>query len=448
MLPADNNISETAGRSGQPEMPSHPRLAKFADRMQLLFLAALLIFSPLARGAAPRWAFCITAWLALCGLYCLVIKRWSLNRTLLPRTGLELPLLLFLIMAVLSYFISLYSAATLWGLGRLAVYLMVFYLGYDLTYIRRRTRQLTVLVACLALFELLVGVVKYNGGDLPALWAQTLPDQAGFLTGTYLNHNHFAGYLEMVMGLILGFLVWRHGQARVLSGVVLPFLLMGLVLSLSRGAWMATFAATLFFLMVILEMKPEIPRGRKWAAGVVVAATVALFALGVNPVMDRLQTLDRDSPAGTPASRVTVWDATLDLIADEPLTGTGLGTFPWAFTRVRPAGLGLRWHEAHNDYLQIVSEMGLLVVIPLGWGLFLIFRRGLHNLRESSSTMVKSVSSGALFGITAILVHSITDFNLQVTANGVLFSLLVGLVMGGRNLEGWYESRARRAGIM
>jgi O-antigen ligase len=446
MSTADITSSQASGRAAHQAMPAHPRLAALADRGELLFLAALLIFSPLARGAAPRWAFCISAWLALCALYCLVVKRWSLSRSPLPRTGLELPLLLFLIMAALSYLFSIYPAATLWSLGRLGVYLMVFYLGYDLTYIRRRSRQLVVLVGCLAVFELMVGVIKYNGGTLPALWAQTLPNQADFITGTYLNHNHFAGYLEMVTGLVLGFLVWRHGQGRVLASVVLPFLLMGLILSLSRGAWMATVAATLFFLLIILEMKPEIPRGRKWAAGVVVAATVALFALGVNPVMDRLQTLDRDSPAGTPASRITVWEATLDLIADKPLTGSGMGTFPWAFTRVRPAGLGLRWYEAHNDYLHIVSEMGLLVIIPLGWGLFLIFRRGLHNLRESTSTMVKAVSAGALFGIVAILVHSVTDFNLQVTANGILFSLLVGLVMGGRNLEGWYESHSRLVG--
>ena len=447
MSVATSDGAVARGRAAQEVMPAHPRLAKLADRGELVFLAALLIFSPLARGAAPRWAFCISAWLAISAVYCMVLKRWSLNQTPLPRTGLELPLLLFLIMATLSYIFSIYPAATLWALGRLALYLMVFYLGYELTYIRRNSRRLVVLVACVAVFELLVGVVKYNGGPLPALWAYTVPNQADFFTGTYLNHNHFAGYMEMAMGLVLGFLVWRHGQARVLSGVVLPFLLMGLILSLSRGAWMAAFAATLFFLVVILEMKPEIPRSRKWAAGVVVAATVALFALGVNPVMDRLQSLDQDSPAGTPASRVTVWEATLDLIADRPLMGSGLGTFPWAFTRVRPAGLGLRWYEAHNDYLHIVSEMGLLVVIPLGWGLFLIFRRGLYNLRESSSTMVKAVSAGALFGIVAILVHGITDFNLQVTANGLLFSLLVGLVMGGRNLEGWYETRARHAGI-
>jgi O-antigen ligase len=421
------------------------RMAKISDRMGLFFLTSLLVFSPLARGAAPRWAFCVSAWLAVCGLFFLALKRHSLDRTLLPRTGLELPILLFLIMGTLSYIFSLYPAATLWAMGRLVLYLIVFYLGYDLTYVRRRVRWLVVLVGCLAVFEIMVGVIKYNGGTLPALWARTLADQAEFLTGTYLNHNHFAGYLEMALGLALGFLAWRHDHERVLAGVALPFLLIGLILSLSRGAWMACFAAILFFFLVILEMKPEIPRSRKWVAGGVVVVALALFVLGVNPVMDRLRSLDSDGPAGMPPSRLTVWEAGTALIADKPLMGSGLGTFPWSFTRVRPAGLGLRWYEAHNDYLQIVSEMGVLVLIPLGWGIFLIFRRGLHNLRESSSTMVKAVTTGALFGIVAILAHSITDFNLQITANGILFSLLVGLVMGGRNLEGWYEDRMRNA---
>jgi O-antigen ligase len=93
--------------------------------------------------------------------------------------------------------------------------------------------------------------------------------------------------------------------------------------------------------------------------------------------------------------------------------------------------LGWRFREAHNDYLQIVTELGLPVLIPIFWGISLVFRMGFQKLDGKTGQFHSGVALGSLGGITAILVHSMTDFNIQITSNGVLFSTLIGLVADG-----------------
>jgi O-antigen ligase len=129
-------------------------------------------------------------------------------------------------------------------------------------------------------------------------------------------------------------------------------------------------------------------------------------------------------------SRVSAWKGSVQLVSKYPLQGTGLGTFPWSFTRMRPPGLNLRWREAHNDYLQVVTEMGLPVLIPIVWGLYLVFKTGLQTFKQTNSRFRAGLTLGALGGIVAILIHSLGDFNIQITSNGILFSVLIGLVMG------------------
>jgi O-antigen ligase len=159
-------------------------------------------------------------------------------------------------------------------------------------------------------------------------------------------------------------------------------------------------------------------------------------------VIDRIQTLK--SPENTElAGRMVAWGGCADLIKKFPLLGTGLGTFPWSFTDVRPAGLVNRWREAHNDWLQIVTELGLPVLLPLLWGLTALFRRGLLSFRTTSSRLCAGTVLGALGGIVAILVHSVSDFNIQITSNGVLFACLAGLAMGRYS---WARNSERGAG--
>ena len=76
--------------------------------------------------------------------------------------------------------------------------------------------------------------------------------------------------------------------------------------------------------------------------------------------------------------------------------------------------------------------MGLPVIVPIIWGLVLIFKKGIGAFLKTSSRFRTGTLIGALGGVVAVLIHSISDFNIQITSNGILFSCLIGLIMGSR----------------
>jgi len=393
----------------------------------------LLALTPLVRGSTPRWALAGAAWLALVGLSALILRRIQEGRPPLPGNPLQWPLLALIGVALTSTLFSVLPGASSWALVRLGLYSAVFYLTLETAMERRRIRWLLWLVMGTASLLCLVGLVKYLGGPVPVFWAYSVPDQAGFLTATFLNHNHLAGYLEMTFCLGLGLLACGAAPARPVWIVLLVLILSALVLTMSRGAYLSLFPALL--LMGLLRgRKGKVGRLKVLAAGLVLVLVVILVALGSTPAVERVQSLeDPGEPSWT--SRVMVWKGTLGLIGDHPWLGTGPGTFPWSFPAHRPPGLSLRFRETHNDYLQAVSEMGLWVLIPLLWGVVLLYREGLSAYFRTTSRLLSGLALGGMCALTSILVHSGGDFNLQITSNGIYFSFIAGLIIAARKVH-------------
>jgi len=117
------------------------------------------------------------------------------------------------------------------------------------------------------------------------------------------------------------------------------------------------------------------------------------------------------------------------MISDHPLIGTGPGTFATVYTQYQPPGLANRRFYAHSDYLQLISEVGLAVAVVIVWMIIALYRKGFKKLKNPSR-LVRGSTIGAMAGITAILVHSISDFNLYIPANAILFTVLVALAAG------------------
>lgn len=399
-----------------------------AQKVQDAALIALLIFTPLARGATPRWAFCLSAFLVLLSISAMLLKRLWAGQRLLPRSPLDLPVALWLVLAFASVFTSIYQTATIWALVRLCLYAGVFYLVFESTQDRKRTRRWILTVLAMSAALALIGLFKYFGGPVPSFWVYEVSSQDQFVTGTFLNHNHLAGYLEMALALGLGLLLNRSVADRWLLSWCLILVLFTLILTMSRGGWLGASVALVFMLILIFRKKKVAAFKIRLAGGALVLAVIVIV-LGFTPVFERAMTVE-DPQEPSLLGRLSVWSGTLELIRENPGQGTGLGTFPWSFTQVRPVGLHLRYREAHNDYLQLVSEMGLPVMIPIIWGLILVFKRGMKRFKRTVSRFTAGTSVGALGGLTAILIHSLTDFNIQITSNGILFSALVGLAMG------------------
>jgi O-antigen ligase len=121
-----------------------------------------------------------------------------------------------------------------------------------------------------------------------------------------------------------------------------------------------------------------------------------------------------------------VWADTLRLIRERPL-GAGLGAFEAAYTKVQTVDVNARVDYAHNDYLQLAAELGPVAAL-LFWAM--IFALGARTLRASwtaASPARQSIALGATGALAALLLHSLTDFNLYIPANALVFSVVLGL---------------------
>ena len=128
--------------------------------------------------------------------------------------------------------------------------------------------------------------------------------------------------------------------------------------------------------------------------------------------------------------RLGAWRDTIRIISDFPLTGTGLNTYGMATFVYRASEVGqFHFRAAHNDYLQLAAEGGLLLGIPalLTIGIFVRIVR--QRFREPTDEPTYWLRVGAVTGIVAIGFQEIIDFSLQIPGNAVLFCVLAAIAM-------------------
>lgn len=258
--------------------------------------------------------------------------------------------------------------------------------------------------------------------------------------GPFINRHHFAGYMELALALPLGLiLAGAITRDRIpLYAFAVAVMSLALVMTGSRGG-IVSFVAEVVFIVVLARAgarreEKEAGKNRtarallvRAALGVALVLTllIGILAFGGEESLSRLVgTVNANDPT---SGRVQFWQTTLGMIGEHPFLGVGLGAFAVAYTRYDAAGGAWRINQAHNDYLQALSDGG---IIGAGLGLFFIvwlFRSGLARIVASSDKFRRGVALGALGGCFAALVHSLFDFTLHTTANALLFLMLAAL---------------------
>jgi O-antigen ligase len=139
--------------------------------------------------------------------------------------------------------------------------------------------------------------------------------------------------------------------------------------------------------------------------------------------------------------RLSIDRDALRMFRNRPLLGWGLGTFPTVYPRFRSFYTNFFVNQAHNDYLQLLSEMGLLGFGTMVWFLVVLYRHAVRKIGNWMLDVSGAVTLACILGITGILVHSLLDFNLQVPANAALFYVLCTIAAAPRLLQ---RSRKRK----
>jgi O-antigen ligase len=262
--------------------------------------------------------------------------------------------------------------------------------------------------------------------------------------GPFVNKNHFAGWMLMAIPLGLGYFLglaevgmrdvrrdWRHrllwlsshhGGHLQLVFFATMIMIASLLMTASRsgiGCFVVAMAIAAIF---------AVRHQRGWKGRVVIAA--ALVVLAAVPlawsrvdVVSRLATVSpNDSSIGL---RRAVWHDAIAMIRDFPLTGTGLNTFGIATAKYQTALTDMRFREAHNDYLQLAAEGGLLLGVP-ALAVILLFARAVWiRFRQSADDRLSYwLRFGATTGLVAIALQAAVEFSLQMPGNAVMFVVL------------------------
>jgi O-antigen ligase len=391
----------------------------------------LLMFGPLAFGAVEPWslfvlqagsALLIGAWLVRSLLRNKLELRW--NPALLPMTAM---------LALMTGQLMLPH----WSAYRYATYAsLLIYLSYAtivFLLIQTLTRTRHVRRAAMALGSYGVAIASFaiiqNLSSPGKLYWVRAPRFGGWIYGPYVNHNHYAGLMEMLTPIPLVFAFTRYARGRKKWAAASAAALMGasIFLSGSRGG-MAAFAlqVALFFWFVFRE------RAHGRVASVMATFLIASLAfvgwIGGSEVSKRITTLSpyKHSELAADMRRAINRDA-IHMFTAHPILGFGAGAFGEVYPQFRSIYTNSLIDHAHNDYLELLVETG---VIGFGLGCWLIwasFRSALRKVHNWPSDVNGAVSLSALLGIIGILVHSFVDFNLQIPANAALFYALCGI---------------------
>jgi O-antigen ligase len=397
------------------------------DTILLYGTFGLLMFGPLAFGAVEPWSTFIleagSALLALLWLYKQALEgeitiEW--NPLFLPMAGFGVLILLQIILGA-----SAYRHDTLSGAMLYCSYALLCFLSGQTLLRSSQARTIAVILALygfsIAAFALLQGVAP-NG----KLYWLRQPSMGGWIYGPYVNHNHYAGLMELMVPipLVLSLTRLAGEKERIAAGIAAAIMVGTVFLSGSRGGMLAIFIELVVFGVVLLRQR----RSLRIAVGVAAFAVVLvslLTWLGGKELTSRVSSISTEARSEISGGmRLSIDRDAFLMFRNKPVLGWGLGSFPIVYPQFRSFYTNFFVNEAHNDYLQLLCEMGLLGFGTLIWFLVVLYRRGLPKIRNWMSDVSSAATLACILGVTGILVHSLLDFNLQIPANAALFYVL------------------------
>jgi O-antigen ligase len=444
-----------------------------ASRFAFLVICVAIVMSALAYGTVHYWAMGLFNLGGLTILILWVLDAWSLGTLRVSRNVLQLPLLGALILGFvqllplrdvandaalaigLSNTLSFDPYSTRLVLVQLATLLIYFSATLVFVDTPRRlhviVRTIMIFGFCLALF----GLTQSFTSPTKVYWMRELNQSTAF--GPFINRHHFAGYMELTIALPLGLLFAGavDKEKRLLYGFIAGLMGVALVMTASRGGIISLVAEVIFFaITTAIWRKHSEERHRRSSrlksvavrAGLAVALLVSLFIgvlmLGGEFSINRL-IVDSVNTNDPTTGRAHFWSVTLQIIKAHPLIGTGLGAFGVVYTKFDSRNGLFRLEQAHNDYLQVLSDGGIIgAALALAF-VALLFYRAFVRAR-SRDDFRRGVALASLGGCFAVLVHSFFDFTLHTTSNALLFLVLAALATLNGRVEDTPAPRKRR----
>ncbi len=441
----------------------------------------LFIFTPLAFGTTEPWSYAIME--TGTGLACLLffISILKNNNELYQVPGIT-PLLLFLfyilfqiiplppfiveylspgafkihqttnLLADMNFWmtISVHQKATLSEFFRYATYVMFYVLTVQLLK-EKEMLQTTVLV--IVVFGGLLAfssILQFYLTEDMALWFRHSPINS-IVVGPYANHNHYAGLMELIFPVVLGLFLFyrpRIGNTSLIKGIAEIFgqekanihiligasallIIISIFVSLSRGAMISTCLALLLFTLLLL--KRRISKGNTMLMlGVIMISTLAIGWFGWDQIFERFARL-KNAQGVIYESRLDFWKDTKNIINHYTISGSGMGTFSHIYPLHRSFQSDRFLTHAHNDYLELLAEGGIIAFFLAISFLLTLFYKTYKTFLKRRDGFSIYLYIGCITAMVSILLHSFTDFNMHIGANGLWFFFIAGIAVSAAN---------------
>ena len=421
-------------------------------------LCGLMAGSTLAFGTVEPWSIALLG-LTVTGLLLL----WAVKSLVEQRVELRVPpvllplaaLLIYGVLQSLSYTdgtgqrrgLSMDVEATRLALELVAGLLIVSLIAARILEERNKLSAVGNFLIFFGLTLAVFGLIQHFTWNGKYYWIlePSAPPTSPF--GPFVNHNHFAGYLEMIVPIPIALVLRRavRGEKAILYGFAAVIMGVAVIVSLSRGGMISLLSGLMFVVILSFrssESGEEYSTGRRFpralsrlAAAALIVSTIGagVWWVGADSVVRRVERTDLAGGGREPGgetfyqSRGWIWQDTTAMIRDHWLTGVGLGAYPTAYPIYNERNGQLAVKQAHNDYLQIVADCGILGGVAALSFMVLVIRDILRALRHRDRNR-SAWALGCGGGVLAMFVHSLFDFNLQLPSNALLFMVLTVVI--------------------
>lgn len=409
----------------------------WTERIMEFSLCAIVFTLPFSKAAMGIFfAFALTSWIVNRSIKChyvLSAKCYSLKGIVDAfrpvKTELNLPIVVFVFSGFLSTLITVSLPLSLEGFFfKLLKGIMLYFIIVETICNNKRLNRILIVLLSSMILLGIDGIVQFiTGVD----FIRHYSIHVYRVRGSFGNPNGFAAWLIVMISIALSIAYfWKNdwinfeGKHSWLKKTIKPILwiLMGilivcLVLTYTRGAWIATLLAIIFFGINI---------NKKWLLLTLIVLLILSFVVP-GRVKKRAVVIFYPSPhdEGVKNARIKLWQEALSIIRDFPLLGCGLNTY----TAVIPAYKKTMYtgFYPHNSYLQMAAESGILGLGAFIWIMVTLFKTSLASFKKMSDTLRRALLLGILAGLFGFLAHSFIDVNIYALQLVSLMWLVVGL---------------------
>jgi O-antigen ligase len=436
---------------------SREKVDRIFERGILGLVLGILAFSPLAFGAVDVGPFLIVL-----GATGLVLLLWLARVWISEKFQFLWPPVCWVMLAFVVYAVGRYLTSDIEYVARQELLRMLTYAFLFLAIVNNLHRKEPVQIISFSLIFLGMAISCYAFYQFAAnsqkVW-NVLNGYAHRGSGTYINPNHLAGFLEMILPVAAAYAMAGRVQpvTRILLGYASLVMAAGIAVTLSRGGWVAASVSSLALLAILMTQRAyRIPAG----LFLVLMVGGCLVLIPKSHIFETRAKVVYDGRIDDDA-RFTLWGPAVKLWRENLWWGVGPGHFDYRFRGVRPESLQLQPERVHNDFLNTVVDWGIAGAAVIGAGVALLslgvistwnhVRREYNELGSNKHSNKFAFLVGASCGLVAIALHSLVDFNMHIPANAMVATTWAALLTSHWRFatdRWWHNSRIwSRAGM-